>query len=83
MACVCLVELYLAMGRPLVEDIACVISFGDDVFMFEPEVRKTIDTMLDWGHRYKNLEKASNEGICFTLGCDLSESQSVNIIIIP
>jgi hypothetical protein len=33
-----------------------------------------VETMLDFGSRYKNMEVTLGRGICLVLGCELPES---------
>ncbi|KAF2170532.1 hypothetical protein M409DRAFT_19352 [Zasmidium cellare ATCC 36951] len=38
------------------------------------KVESTMKDMVNWGHRYKNLEKTLGKGICLVLGTQLSET---------
>lgn len=62
------------MGRPSSGCFANTTQVGQIVGLSSKDVEKTVDAMLDSGHRYKNMEIALGKGICLTLGCDLSES---------
>lgn len=70
MACIALVELDKELDQRSFDSIARAIGqryTGKDV-------QKTVEAMLDFGSRYKNLEASLGKGICFILGCDLPES---------
>lgn len=74
MACIVLVDVHTGMGRPSSGCFANTTQVGQIVGLSSKDVEKTVDAMLDSGHRYKNMEIALGKGICLTLGCDLSES---------
>ena len=43
------------------------------------ELEHTISAMIDAGQKYLYLEKALGLGVCFVLGIELSETQSVHV----
>ena len=74
MACIVLVELREWMNNPPIEEVASTLSTTKLFALSPSDLRKTLDTMVDAGSRYKNLELATNDGICFLLGTTLKES---------
>ncbi|OQN95382.1 hypothetical protein B0A48_18617 [Cryoendolithus antarcticus] len=73
-ACIVLVEIHQRMGQPPADVIAETVQIGRGIGHNPNEVEKTVVAMLDFGHRYKNLEITVDGGIALVLGCELSES---------
>ena len=73
-ACIVLVEIRDWMGRPAVDDITDSVHVAQIVNVPAVDIKKIVVNMIDWGHRYKNLEKDLDRGICLSLGIDLPES---------
>lgn len=80
MACIVLVKIHNRMGRPPIDTVASAVHAGRVVDLSVKGIKKTVGTMIDWGHRYGNIEVVLGKGICLALGSDLSESQSVGPI---
>ncbi|KAK4950140.1 hypothetical protein LTR10_011117 [Elasticomyces elasticus] len=50
------------------------VRLGHPIALSVEDILATIRAMIDWGHRYKNMEAALGEGICMVLGRRLKES---------
>jgi hypothetical protein len=77
MACVVLADvLNCNTGRHIdVDMIVSSVHAQRSLNLAAQDVIRVVEKMVDWGHRYRNLEIALGKGICLVLGCDLSESQ--------
>ena len=62
------------MGNPPIDEVANVLHSNRVLSLNFSDLKKAVENMIDCGHRYKNMEKALNYGICFSLGTALKES---------
>ncbi|KAK1083297.1 hypothetical protein LTR48_006386, partial [Friedmanniomyces endolithicus] len=62
------------MGRPAVDGITDSVHVAQIVNVPAVDIKKIVVKMIDWVHRYKNLEKDLDRDICLSLGIDLLES---------
>jgi len=60
--------------QPSIDLIAQAVRLGHPIALSVEDILATIRAMIDWGHRYKNMEAALGEGICMVLGRRLKES---------
>jgi len=74
MACIVLLDVHLAMGKPTVTALTQTVTACASDALPPMQLEKTVKDMLDHGSRYKNMELALGPGICLVLGCQLSES---------
>lgn len=62
------------MHRPSTEALVNLMNVGGMRDRSEVSVKKSVEVMLDWGHRYANMEQSLGNGITFFLGTNLPES---------
>lgn len=74
-SCIALVEFRSEIGKPSVDETAHVlhhsIGLGQDI----DEAVKILTTMIDFGHRYKQLEDSLGAGICLVLPTNIGETK--------
>jgi hypothetical protein len=75
LSCVLLVEFRAQAGFTSVDDTARLLFLETGYYNTYDEAQKKFIEMIEWGHKYKNLEKHLGNGVCLVLGMDLSESQ--------
>lgn len=73
-ACIVLVDIRDLMGRPPIDVIACAVHVAHVVDVSAEDIKRTVEKMIDCGHRYNNMERRLGRGICLSLGSDLPES---------
>ncbi|KAM0711466.1 hypothetical protein Q7P35_000832 [Cladosporium inversicolor] len=73
-ACLVLVDFRDGIGRPSVEDTATILYQTGIIPTTLSKAIKTVNTMVDTGHRYRNLELNTTPGLCLVLGTLLPES---------
>lgn len=74
MACIVLVDIRDWMGRPPIDIVANAVHVTYIADLSAVQIERTMEKMIGWGHRYKNMENVLDRGICLSLGNDLSES---------
>jgi hypothetical protein len=78
-ACLVLVDFRDGIGRPSVQDTAALLYQTGIIPTTLTRAIKTVNTMVDAGHRYRNLELNTTSGLCLVLGILLPESWLVHI----
>ena len=78
-ACLILVDFRDGIGRPSVEDTATILYQTGIIPTTLSKAIKTVNAMVDAGHRYRNLELNTTSGLCLVLGILLPESWLVDI----
>jgi hypothetical protein len=79
LACLVLVDFRDGIGRPSVEETATLL-FQTGIFPTAlSRAVKTVNAMIDAGHRYRNLELNTTSGTSLVLGIFLPESWLVHI----
>lgn len=63
------------MQRPEIGSFLEYTSVGDIQMTGTTSIKKVVAAMIDWGHRYANIEQMLGQGICLCLGTELPESQ--------
>lgn len=76
-ACLVLVELRDSLDRPSYELTAALLHRTGIIPTSLSAASKTIKTMIDAGHRYRNLQRESSHGLALVLGISLPEYWSV------
>lgn len=79
LACLVLVDFRDAIGRPPVEETAALLHQTGIIPTALSKAIKTVNAMVDAGHRYRNLELNVAPGLALVLGISLSESWLVHI----
>ncbi len=74
-ACIVLVGLHDWAQRPSIEAFVDLVKISGVHGTSEISIKKTVSAMVDWGHRYANMERLLGKGISLSLGSDLPESQ--------
>lgn len=75
MSCIVLVAIHDWMQRPEIDSFLEYTSVGDIQLTGTTSIKKVVAAMIDWGHRYANIEQMLGQGICLCLGTELPESQ--------
>lgn len=69
-----LVEFRERMGLTSVEETVQSLQGVVGLCRSEQHTRHTLSTMIDHGHKYRNLERHLGHGVCLFLGISLSET---------
>jgi hypothetical protein len=81
LACLVLVDFRDGIGRPSVQDTAALLCQTGIIATTLCKAVKTVNAMIDAGHRYRNLELNTKSGLALVLGISLPESWLVHIQI--
>ena len=73
LACLVLVDLRDGVGRPSIEDTAALLWHNGIIATSFEKAIKTVKAMIDDGHRYRNLQQHTADGIALVLGISLPE----------
>lgn len=77
-ACLVLVDFRDGIGRPSVEETAALLCQTGIIATTQMKAAKIVNSMIDAGHRYRNLELNTTPGLAMVLGISLPESWSVS-----
>jgi hypothetical protein len=80
--CLVLVDFRDGIGRPSVQDTAALLYQTGIIPTTLSRATKTVNSMVDAGHRYRNLELNTTSGLCLVLGTLLPESWLVHIQLV-
>jgi hypothetical protein len=80
-ACLVLVDFRDGIGRPSVQNTAALLCQTGIIATTLSKAVKTVNAMIDAGHRYRNLELNTKSGLVLVLGISLPESWLVHIQI--
>lgn len=78
-ACLVLVDFRDGIGRPSVQDTAALLYQTGIIATTLSKAVKTVNAMVDAGHRYRNLELNTTHGLALVLGTSLPESWLVHV----
>lgn len=81
LACLVLVDFRDGIGRPSVQDTAALLYQTGIIATTLSKAVKTVNAMIDAGHRYRNLELNTKSGLALVLGISLPEFWLVHIQI--
>ena len=70
-----LVDFRERINRPSIPDTAHILHHSAKFCKDVEEAKKLLDTMIDAGHRYKQLEASLGDGVCLVLPTDIGESK--------
>lgn len=74
-ACIVIADLHIWMGRPDLDAFVGYINVHSVNGTSTEGITKPIAAMLDWGHRYKTIQRNLDKGCLLCLGVDLPETQ--------
>lgn len=72
-ACIVLVDLRDGIGRPSVDETADLLLRTGIISTSRQDANKLVNSMIDKGHRYKNLQQGTSAGVALVLGISLPE----------
>lgn len=78
-ACLVLVDFRDGIGRPSIQDTAALLYHTGIIATTLSKAVKTVNAMVDAGHRYRNLELNTIHGLALVLGTSLPESWLVHV----